>query len=1620
MEAQSSTKPIHNGAVVIQYRVPDQARQVSMAVPSVQSDSSFRVTNVSCDDHTADLSIRCNMASIESDDEDASMTTYIVTKHVLRSKRGALVDRGANGGILGDDARTLLIHERVVDVTGIDNHEMNSLKIVDASAKVMTQRGPVVLILRQYAWHGQGRTIHSAIQLEYYKNRVDDRSILAGGTQCIKTADGYIIPLDIINGLPYMKMSPNTDKEWDELPHVILTSGDSWKTTVLDSTVSNKDEWYTEAAEAHDDDDSSPFDEFGNYLNREPCPKRREGNEVDPPVDPTPYETTPDEDHQAQQRINAEHDREELLLDSDYQGNDHTREIFLHASNLNERYVCYEHDASDPVEETAEKLEVVPKETKAKRFDYNKFRPYFLHIPLDKMRKTFENTTQFATKIISGRVIQKTLKSPFPAHNVRRRNEPVATDTIYAATPAIASGGMQAAQIFIGRVSLVIDIYGMKSTAEFVNTLEDVIRKRGAMDKLVSDGASVEISQRVLDILRALCIDNWMSERDFQHQNFAEHRWHHFKRNIQWIMNWRNVPPEIWLLCAEWVADVMNHTAERSLGWRPPLQVLSGQTVDISIMLVFMFWDVVYVARYKDNHYNAQIGHQKSDEIRGRFVGFAWDVGHHLTFKILTDDTRKIIHRSRVRLGEVAENNMKLDVEAGAKPDHVHVRSKRDGDGTNARLPTIDMSGAPFPPTRRVTRSMTQPPVSAPNAPPLVTDTPPGEPPTTPGESKTTDPTLGENEQPFPPSALHDDVGHGRTLPVVETVTEEDDDEGSVDYESVAGEDEQYCAMKDPPIANRNAKDSNQIDESKLPSHLLQDPPDDPYPFTTKEEVEAPNVPDLPDIAEATKDKPPGLPPEEMIERSFLLPANDDGTRFRATVIRATNAHRKSVQNDPKLTKFRCLINDEYEDVLAYNQLLDFIEDDQAWDGLWKFRRILRHESGITRKHKNYKGGSTNLLMEWETGECTWEPCRTNEKTGIFDQDPITVATYVKENKLEDEECFKFPGLLTHIKNIKKLTRRVNQAKLHSFRTKPVYMYGFLVPRNHEQAMSIDERNGNTKWQDSEKLELSQIDSYDTFEDKGVGHDPGIGWKKIRVHMVYAVKHDGRHKSRLVAGGHLTETPIDSVYSSVVSLRGIRILTFLSELNNMETWATDIGNAYLESYTKEMVYIRAGPEFREREGHILIIRKALYGLRSSGLRWRERFSDVLMSMGFVASFSEPDIWMRDKSDHWEYIAVYVDDLLIVSRDPKTIIASLEGEHNFKLKGSGPISFHLGCDFQRDPDGVLCYQPKKYVEKILGNYKMMFGSNPRQVTSPLTKGDHPELCDSELLDEEDTKKYQSLVGSLQWVIQIGRFDVTTAVMTLSRFRAAPRKGHLERVQRIFGYLSKMRHGVIRIRTEEPDYSDIPEKLYEWDYTAYAGAKETIPHNCPRALGKRVITSTFVDANLYHDMISGRSVTGVLHLFNKTPVDWFSKLQSTVETATFGSEYVAARTATEQIIDLRNTLRYLGAPVEGPTYLFGDNETVVNTASVPYSKLHKRHNALSYHRVREAIAAGIIRFHHIRGKLNPADVLSKHWDYPSVWQVLRPLMFWQGDTAELMQPLSATEETEKTTTRDNEKQ
>ena len=126
---------------------------------------------------------------------------------------------------------------------------------------------------------------------------------------------------------------------------------------------------------------------------------------------------------------------------------------------------------------------------------------------------------------------------------------------------------------------------------------------------------------------------------------------------------------------------------------------------------------------------------------------------------------------------------------------------------------------------------------------------------------------------------------------------------------------------------------------------------------------------------------------------------------------------------------------------------------------------------------------------------------------------------------------------------------------------------------------------------------------------------------------------------------------------------------------------------------------------------------------------------------------------------------------------------------------------------------------------------------------------------------------------------------------------------------------------------------------------------------------------------HDVLSRNAVTGVLYFYNKIPIDWYYKKQSTPETTTYRAEFVSGRTRVDQIIDHRNSLRYLGVPINNISYVFGDNKSI-NSSTVPHAKLHKRHNILSDHFVRSMVAFGYICMKHLRSEFNVLDILSKH--------------------------------------------
>jgi hypothetical protein len=151
--------------------------------------------------------------------------------------------------------------------------------------------------------------------------------------------------------------------------------------------------------------------------------------------------------------------------------------------------------------------------------------------------------------------------------------------------------------------------------------------------------------------------------------------------------------------------------------------------------------------------------------------------------------------------------------------------------------------------------------------------------------------------------------------------------------------------------------------------------------------------------------------------------------------------------------------------------------------------------------------------------------------------------------------------------------------------------------------------------------------------------------------------------------------------------------------------------------------------------------------------------------------------------------------------------------------------------------------------MMDTYVQLYGKKPRKASSPLEQNEHPEMDNSPFLGQDKTQQFQSLIGAMKWAVLIGRLDIATAVMSLSSFRSMPRRGHLERAKRIYGYLRKMKEARIRVLTNALDYSDYQDPEYDWSSSVYGDVKEIIPTDILEPQGKYVTPSHYFDANLY---------------------------------------------------------------------------------------------------------------------------------------------------------------------------
>jgi Reverse transcriptase (RNA-dependent DNA polymerase) len=684
------------------------------------------------------------------------------------------------------------------------------------------------------------------------------------------------------------------------------------------------------------------------------------------------------------------------------------------------------------------------------------------------------------------------------------------------------------------------------------------------------------------------------------------------------------------------------------------------------------------------------------------------------------------------------------------------------------------------------------------------------------------------------------------------------------------------------------------------------------------------------------------------------------------------DGHREQLTANVVAENLFAQVDQEGNQFSLLDDIIDHRKTDQAILNTEAFRK---GKSGMKIRVPTTKGWE--ICMQWKDGSTNWL-----ELKDVKNAYPVQLAEYAIGNQIQDEPAFAWwvPHVMKKRKRILSATKSKYWLKTHK--------YGIEIPKSVEDARRIDAKNGDNIWWDAIMKEMKNVRiAFEKF--KGTSKELPPGYQQINCHMIFDVKlgENFRRKARYVAGGHMTKPPASITYSSVVSRESVRIMLLIAALNDLEVLSADIQNAYLHAPCRERIWVRAGPEFGTDEGSVMLIVRALYGLKSSGAAFRSMLADHLHDMSFRSSRGDPDVWYRpaikpDGTEYYEYILVYVDDIFAISNNPKQAMDQIQELFKFKNDEVKTPDMYLGAKLEkRLINGVVCWTMSslQYVSAAIDNVEKKLQDQGRKLPTkcgtPMSHKYRPEEDISDELEGTEVTYYQELIGVLRWSVELGRVDIAMEVSMLSSHMALPRIGHLEQVLHIFGYLKQNPKKMLAFDPREPiiDENKFAPKADWHDF--YRDAVEMVPDDAPPPRGVGVSIYVFVDSDHAANRITRRSQTGILTFLNRAPIQWFSKRQNTVESSTFGSEFIAMKTAVEMIHALRTKLRWLGVPLLGPANVFGDNESVVRSTQYPERTLTKKHNGIAYHKSRESVANGMMRVAHEPGETNLADLLTK---------------------------------------------
>ena len=1000
------------------------------------------------------------------------------------------------------------------------------------------------------------------------------------------------------------------------------------------------------------------------------------------------------------------------------------------------------------------------------------------------------------------------------------------------------------------------------------NTLTQFVSDYGVPEHLTFDGASVQTGPKTgfMDAIRKYEIKYHVSGPRRPNENPAEQSIHEVKKRWYRIMLKKKVPARLWDYGFTWVCEIENVSANLSkyAEGRTPIEIITGDTPDISEYLDFEFYDWVLFRS------NAGLGEVEL----GRWLGVSHRVGRMMSYWLLPPSGIPISATTVQRLtnAERATNEMQKRM-----------------DEYDAKLKVLFEAQS-----ADVTHSLRDVPSDK-----IV-------------DPQDEDPTFYDDF-----ARVIDDaqLAHSDNEVKIDDTEIESDNYIGMEFAMARGGEESPIHGK----VRRRVTDEEGIAVGTSHSNPLLD--------SRRYEIEFADG----HIDELTAN---------IIAENLLSQVDEEG-------------HRQMMLSE----------------IIDHRVLPDAIPKEEG---------TYVNPYGIKRKKTTTRGWE--ILVEWKDGSSDWIAMKD-----LKESYPVELATYAVDRKIQDEPAFAW--WVPHV--LKK--RAIILQKVKSKYWARTHKYGIRIPKNIKEAIAIDAENGDTQWTDAIKLEMRNVRV--AFEEFHGDPQSLVGYTEITGHLVFDVKlgENFRRKARYCADGHKTGAPASVTYSTVVSRDSVRILLTVAALNGLDVMGADVQNAFLTAPNKEKCWMIAGPEFGPEEGKMFLVVKALYGLKSASFSFRSHMAEKLIEMGFTSSLADPDVWYRaaikgDGQEYYEYVLMYVDDILAISCNAKEILE--EVQRTFKLKNDKieQPEFYLGAKLrEKSINGLKCWTitSQDYVKAAVQNIEEAIKTKKwklptTHLDTPMNSTYVPELDATHELDKDDVVFYQEIIGMLRWATEIGRVDILFEVALLSQYMANPREGHMEQLLHIIAFLKRRPKLTLYLSPELPnmDYGDFQTNREDF-LDMYRDAREGMPHKMPKPRGYGMTMTAYVDASHAANKVTRRSHTGYVIFLNRAPILWYSKSQKTVETSTFSAEFIALKVCLEAIEHLRFKLRCFGIPIpeDSPTYVLCDNESVVNNTTKIESTLNKKHSSIAYHHCRWSVAAGIITLKHISTHENLADCFTK---------------------------------------------